>query len=113
MPVKSDAHENIGNVSGCHRLPGVASEELHEGAKVMFSLSVCAVADTESSVVVLEIGLHLHCFRVSDSEAFFLGLVSDWTDSGFLILSSGDSANNTVMFGVYVQSCSGLGLDTL
>lgn len=74
-------------------------------------MSVCAVTDTESSVVVLEIGLHLHCFRVSDSEAFLLGLVLDWTDSGFLILSSGDS-NNAVMFDVYVQSCSVLGLDT-
>lgn len=76
-------------------------------------MSVRAVTDTESSVVVLEIGLHLHCFRVSDSEAFLLGPVLDWTDSGFLILSSGDSANNAVMFDVYVQSCSVLGLDTL
>lgn len=54
MPVKSDAHGER-CVSGCRRLPGVTSEELHEGAKVM----ICAVPDTESSVGVLEIGLHL------------------------------------------------------
>lgn len=76
-------------------------------------MSVCAVTDTESSVVVLEIA---SISTVSGSQIqrhFLLGPVLDWTDAGFLILSSGDSANNAVMFDVYVQSCSVLGLDTV
>lgn len=35
---------------------------------------------------------------ISDSEAFLLQMesVSDWTDSGLLIKTSGDAANNVI-----------------